>query len=126
MHEAITEVTPLLREHGLSPNFQLLPSNYQVMYHTPYSTTHDYSCFFLINVLEPLSITQGMSFDVFDVFDVNGERVGILSVEQRKTDVQAVGDGSAGRNSSTIGHCAQHDVRQAIKSSATQRSLFTP
>lgn len=94
MHEAITEVTPLLREHGLSPNFQLLPSNYQVMYHTPYSTTHDYSCFFLINVLEPLSITQGMSFDVFDV---NGERVGILSVEQRKTDVQAVCDRSAGQ-----------------------------
>lgn len=94
MHEAITEFTPLLREHGLSPNFQLLPSNYQVMYHTPYSTTHDYSCFFLINVLEPLSISQGMSFDVFDV---NGERVGILSVEQRKTDVQAVCDRSAGQ-----------------------------
>jgi len=94
MHEAITEVTPLLRERGLSPNFQLLTSNYQVMYHTPYSTTHDYSCFFLINVLEPLSMTQGMSFDVFDV---NGERVGILSVEQRKTDVQAVCDRSAGQ-----------------------------
>ena len=89
----------------------------------PYSTTHDCFCFFLINSLEPLSITQGMSFDIIDV---NGERVGILSVEQRKTDVQAVGDGSAGRNSSTLGHCAQHDVRQAIKSSATQRSLFTP
>lgn len=94
MHEVITEFTPPLREHGLSSIFQLHHSSYQVMYHTPYSTTHDYSCFFLINVLEPLSITQGMSFDVFDV---NGERVGILSVEQRKTDVQAVCDRSAGQ-----------------------------
>ena len=97
MCEVITESTAPLGEDGLSPIFQLLRPSYQVMYHTPYSTTHDYSSFFLINVLEPLSITQGMSFDVFDVFDVNGERVGILSVEQRKTDVQAVCDRSAGQ-----------------------------
>jgi len=94
MHEVITEFTPPLREHGLSSIFQLHHSSYQVMYHTPYSTTHGYFCFFLVNVLEPLSITQGMNFDIIDV---NGERVGILSVERRKTDVQAVCDRSAGQ-----------------------------
>lgn len=83
------------------PIFQLLRQSYEAMYHPPYSITHGYFCFFFINVLGPLSIAQGMSFDTVDV---NGERVGILSIEQRKADVQAVCDESVGRNSSTIGH----------------------
>ena len=101
MCEVITESTAPLGEDGLSPIFQLLRPSYQVMYHTLHSTTHDHFCFFTIKVLKPLSIIQGMSFYIIDV---NGKRVGILSVEQRKNDVQAVCDGSAGQNSSAIGH----------------------